>query len=95
MKTAELLNISEKEYFHNLYEKHNISYLMVDEDGVIFKEEELPKFFNSLDSPEINLEKVLQLRKITSTILKRIKFNYTIECSFNNNEVKIKLQFLE
>ncbi len=95
MKTVELLNISEKEYFLNLYEKHNISYLMVDEDGVIFKEDEMPRFFNSLDSPEINLEKVLQLRKITSAILNRIKFNYEIECSYNNNEIKIKLHFLE
>lgn len=95
MKNADLLISSEKEYFLNLYETCAISYVMVEVDGIMFKEDEMPSFFSSRENPEENLEKVLQLRKITNTILERIKFSYIIECYHNNDEVKIKLEFIE
>lgn len=96
MKNADLLISSEKEYFLNLYETCAISYVMVEADSVIFKEDEMPRFFVSKENPEENLEKVLQIRKITNTILERLKFNYIVECYQNDDdEVKISLEFIE
>ena len=92
---VELLEKKELEYFTWLNKEFGITYLSVDETGFIFKEEELPKFFISNESPELGLEKIMNLRKITKSISTRINFNYSINIETIQNQIKISLEFHE
>lgn len=91
---TKMLTDNEIEYFISLYKNYGVSYLNVDEEGVGFDEEELQMFLSKENNPEINLEKMLLLNKITKTIFERIKFNYNI-ITTENKEVQVKLEFFE
>ena len=89
-----MLTENEINYFKSLYEKSKITLLEVDEEGVGFNENELNNFLTK-DDPQKNLEKMMNLNKITKTIHERIKFNYGIFISNENNEINVKLKFFE
>lgn len=89
-----MLTENETNYFKSLYEESKITLLEVDEEGVGFNENELNNFLTK-DDTQKNLEKMMNLNKITKTIRERIKFNYGIFISNKNNEINVKLQFFE
>ena len=89
-----MLTENETNYFKSLYEESKITLLEVDEEGVGLNENELNNFLTK-DDTQKNLEKMMNLNKITKTIRERIKFNYGIFISNKNNEINVKLQFFE
>lgn len=91
----EILYEYEIKYFSSLYENFGISFLSVNEEGINFKEEELAKFFTAGDSPEIALDKILTLNKVTDLLSARINFNYIITLKKISNQVELSLEFHE
>ena len=89
-----MLTENETNYFKSLYEESKITLLEVDEEGVGFNENELNNFLTK-DDTQKNLEKMMNLNRITKTIHGRLKFNYTIFMSNENNEINVKLKFFE
>lgn len=86
--SVELLTEVEILYFQNLHKKYKITQISVEQDGVTFKDEELQAFMDPNDSPEMGLEKFLELNKVTSQIYQRIRFNYLVK--INNNLINLE-----
>lgn len=91
----DILLQNEIQYFISLNEKFGITYLSVNRERINFKEEELSKFFIADESPEIGLDKILSLKKVTDLLTARINFNYTITLENIGNKVEISLEFHE
>ena len=85
------LQPGEIEYFINLYRMYGITYLSIDKEGFTFKEGELPQFLISEESPEIGLQKMLRLRKITNEIYNRLRCCYTLQMTDAGGEVEVSL----
>lgn len=89
------LTPEENLYFIDLFKNYGITSLTIDETGVFFKDEEISNFLIPEDDPEISLNKLLDLQKITHSIYYKIGFNYTITLSTNNNETTVVIKFHE
>lgn len=90
-----LLSKDEKNYFADLSKKFGITCISVDDEGVEFKEDEFQNFINPNESPEVGLDKLLELNRITKKIHQRLKFNFIINLSKFENEVDVTLEFFE
>ena len=90
-----LLSKDEKNYFADLSNKFGITCILVDDEGVEFKEDEFQNFINPNESSEVGLDKLLELNRITKKIHERLKFNFIINLSKIKNGVEVALEFFE
>lgn len=90
-----MLNENEIIYFQSLHKDYSISRIHVDDEGVGFDEYEFQKFIANEDNPEINLEKMLLLNRITKGIYERLRFDYEIFITTENSKIKVNIEFFE
>ena len=90
-----MLKENEVIYFQSLHKDYGITKIHFDEEGVGFDEYEFQKFISNEDNPQINLEKMLLLNKITKAIYERLRFNYEIFITTEKSETKVKIEFFE